>query len=89
MNKLRNSGVISTYNPRALQNLVWLSIALQFGKRGQESYRAMTKSTFRRGTDDSGSVYYEYAVCETQKKSLKWQSGNNVPTSRSHARPHR
>ena len=69
--KLISTGVISTDNPRSLLNLVWLSVALQFAKRGQEGYRAMTKDTFRRGTDDAGCMYYEYAVCETQKKTLK------------------
>ena len=77
MVKLRNSEVLGTENPRALQNLVWLSVALQFGKRGGESYRSMTKSTFRRGTDDSGSVFYEYAVCESQKN----HSGGNLSTT--------
>ena len=32
MNKLIAKGVIGTHNPRSLQNLVWLSIALHFGK---------------------------------------------------------
>lgn len=27
----------------------------------------MTKDTFRRGTDDEGNDFYEYAVCEAQK----------------------
>lgn len=88
LDKLRKSGVMSTKNPRALQNLVWLSIALQFGKRGRESYRSMSKDTFRRGTDDSGSEFYEYAVCESQKN----HSGNNLastykPQGRMHACP--
>ena len=52
------TGVMGTNNPKALQNLVWLSVALQFGKRGQEGYREMTKQTFRRGTDDAGLDYY-------------------------------
>ena len=65
--KLKDTGVIGTHNPKALLNLVWLSIAIQFGKRGQEGYRSMTKNTFRRGTDDEGNNFYEYAVCEAQK----------------------
>ena len=64
---MKDTGVIGTHNPKALLNLVWLSIAIQFGKRGQEGYRSMTKNTFRRGTDDEGNNFYEYAVCEAQK----------------------
>lgn len=77
MDKLIETGVIGTCNPRSLLNLVWLSVAFQFGKRGQENYRAMTKHTFKRGTDDSGSHYYEYAVCEKQKNN----SGQNLVTT--------
>ena len=65
--KLVETGVIGMHNPRSLQNLVWLSISLHFGKRGREGYRSMTKDTFICGMDDSGSIYYEYAVCESQK----------------------
>ena len=37
MKKLVKSGVIGTHNPQSLLNLVWLSVALQFAKRGQEN----------------------------------------------------
>ena len=77
MNKLINTGVIGTDNPRSLLNLVWLSIAFQFGKRGRESYRGMTKSTFIRGIDAAGLHYYEYGVCEKQKN----HSGKNLATT--------
>ena len=86
--KLIESEVIGTHNPRALLNLVWLSVALQFGKRGQEGYRAMTKDTFRHGVDDSGCEFYEYAVCESQKNhSGKSLASTYKPQGRMYARP--
>ena len=86
--KLVETGVIGMHNPRSLQNLVWLSISLHFGKRGREGYRSMTKDTFIRGMDDSGSIYYEYAVCESQKN----HSGGTIastykPQGRMYAQP--
>ena len=88
MEKMVATGIMGTNNPKALQNLVWLSVALQFGKRGQEGYRDMTKHTFRRGTDDAGLDYYEYAVCESQKN----HSGGSIastymPQGRMYAKP--
>ena len=35
--KLKETGVIGTHSPKALLNLVWLSIAIQFGKRGRRA----------------------------------------------------
>ena len=85
--KLISTGVISTLNPRSLLNLVWLSVALQFAKRGQEGYRSMTKDTFRRGIDDAGGVHYEYVVCETQKNhSGKTLASTHLPQGRMYAR---
>ena len=48
----------------------------------------MTKDIFIRGMDDSGSIYYEYAVCESQKN----HSGGTVastykPQGRMYAQP--
>ena len=77
MMKLITTGVISTGNPRSLINLVWLLVALQFGKRGRENYRNMTQDTFIRGIDDSGLAYYEYRVCESQKN----HSGSNLAST--------
>ena len=88
INKLKSTGVIGTDNTHSLLHLVWLSIALQFGKRGKEGYRLMTKDTFRRGNDDLGSAYYEYAVCESQKNhSGKTLSSTNLPQGRMYAQP--
>ena len=88
MLKLVETGVIGTHNPRALSNLVWLSVALQFGKRGQEGYRAMTQDTFRRGRDDSGCHFYEYAACETQKNhSGRSLASTYKPQGRMYAQP--
>ena len=44
--KFKDSGIIGTNEPLALQRLNWLNIAIHFGRRGRESYREMTKSTF-------------------------------------------
>ena len=75
--KLIETGVIGTHNRIALSNLVWFSLALQCAKRGRENYREMTKNTFKRGTDDAGVEYYEYAVCESQKN----HSGKSLATT--------
>ena len=86
--KLKTTGIIGTHNPQALLNLVWFSVALQFGKRGQEGYRLMSKETFKKGTDDLGSTYYEYAVCEAQKNhSGKTLASTHLPQGRMYAKP--
>ena len=77
MAKLIKTETIGTNNPRVLLNLVWLSVAQQFGKWGWEGYRTMTTDTFRHGTDDSGCEFYEYAVCESQKN----HSGKSLTTT--------
>ena len=65
--KLKSTGVIGTNNPKSLQNLVWLNIALHFGRRGQENYREMGLNTFRVNTDASGRRYLEQTVSEITK----------------------
>ena len=45
--KLKSTGVIGTHNPWALQYLVWLNLAIHFGRRAQENYRAMHLNTFK------------------------------------------
>ena len=48
----------------------------------------MTKDTFRRGTDDTGAAYYEYAVCEAQKNhSGKTLASTHLPQGRMYAQP--
>ena len=54
-------------NPKSLQRLVWLSLALHFGKRGSEGWRGMNKQTFVQSVDDEGRQYLEYGSCEKQK----------------------
>ena len=39
MKLLSETGVIGTGNPKSLQNLVWLSTALHFAKRGTQGWR--------------------------------------------------
>ena len=68
MAQLSESGVIGTDNPKSLQNLVWLCLALHFAKRGDEGWRRMTQATFVQGIDDQGEHYLEFANCEKQTK---------------------
>ena len=64
---LKDCGAIGTANPVALQNLVWLNIALQFARRGREGYRFMKTDTFRVGVDSDGHRYIEHTFCEKTK----------------------
>ncbi|CAL4099089.1 unnamed protein product, partial [Meganyctiphanes norvegica] len=87
--KLSESGVIGTDNPKSLQRLVWLSLALHFGhKRGAEGWRRMNKSTFVHSFDDEGKAILLYRNYEKQKNH---QEDVNVascsPETRVYARP--
>ena len=75
--KLIRSGTVGLDNPRSLQNLVWLTIALQFGKRGREGWRYMKKDTFVEGIDGEGKRYFCYKATQKEKK----YSGGSIAAS--------
>ena len=88
MVKLVETGVIGTNNPKSLQRLVWLSLALHFGKRGAEGWRGMTKSTLVTSVDDEGKTFLEYGACEKQKNhSGDVGAASYRPEARVYARP--
>ena len=75
--KLKETGTISVSNPRSLQNLVWLTLALQFGKRGREGWRLMKKDTFVECVDGQGQRYFCYKANQKEKK----YSGGSISSS--------
>ena len=88
MKQLADTGVIGTENPKALQNLVWLSIALHFAKRGSQGWRGMTKNTLVQGVDDQGMQFLEYGSCEKQKNHPGDVDNESYrPEARMYARP--
>lgn len=74
---LKTSGVIGTHNPMALQYLVWLNIALHFGRRGQEGYRVMKLNTFDIKIDAGGRRYLEQIQSEITKNHKGDKIGNS------------
>ena len=66
--KLKATGVIGMDNPVSLQRLVWLGVALNFGRRASEGYRDMTKTFFVIKTDADGRRYMQQSFCEKTKK---------------------
>ena len=77
MAKLKSTGIIGTSNPVALQRLVWLNIALHFGRRGQEGYREMTLNTFVVKLDAGGRRYLEQCQSEVTKNHKGDKVGNS------------
>ena len=65
--KLKSTNVIGLDNPLSLQRLVWLGIALHFGRRAREGYREMTKEFFVIKTDSDGRRYMQQAFREKTK----------------------
>ena len=88
MEKLVDSGTIGIDNPKSLQRLVWLSLALHFGKRGYEGWRRMTKHTLVQSVDAEGKIFLEYAACEKQKNHPgDVGAASYRPEARVYARP--
>ena len=88
MKKLVESSVIGTGNPMSLQRLVWLSLALHFGKRGSEGWRGMTKNTLVQSVDAEGKTFLEYSACEKQKNHPgDVGAASYRPEARVYARP--
>ena len=86
--RLIDTGVIGTSNPKSLQRLVWVSLALHFGKRGAEGWRGMCKSTFVENKDAEGRVFLEYHKFEKQKNHPGGTSGPSYrPQGRVYKRP--
>lgn len=56
--KLYSSGVFGLDNPATLQNKVFWDLMSNFNRRGQKGLHTLTKSAYRRFTDDKGLVYY-------------------------------
>ena len=75
--KLISTGTIGLDNPKSLQNLVWLNLLLQFGKRGQEGQRYMKKDTLIEGIDDQGLQYLSYKATQKEKR----YSGRTIESS--------
>ena len=63
----RTTGTIGIHSPRALQNLVWLNVAIHFARRGRENYRMMTKNTYQVAVDGDGRRFIEPTFCEKTK----------------------
>lgn len=75
--KLKTTNVIGTENPLALQRLVWLGIALHFGRRGREGYRTMNKDFFEIHMGADGRRYMEQTYCEKNKNHQGDKSNNS------------
>ena len=60
-------------DPVKLQEYVWFSICLQFGRRGREGWRAMKKGHFVAGTDSDGKRFITTMSTESTKNI---QGGN-------------
>ena len=65
--KLKDSGTIGTNDPKALQRLVWLNIAMHFARRGREGYRTMSKDMFHVAVDGEGHSYIAQSFFEKTK----------------------
>ena len=57
MEKMKQSNVLSSDNPQALQRLVWFSITFFLCRRGQEGQQNLTKTSFVFKVDDLGMEY--------------------------------
>ena len=55
--KMYNTGTLSNYNPRALQNKVFFEVMLHFGRRAKEGLHDLKIDSFEFRTDDDGHVY--------------------------------
>lgn len=53
-------------NPIKLQEAVWFLLTLNFGRRGREGFRSMTKDTFGVGQDDTGRYIYQRRLESTK-----------------------
>ena len=65
--KLLNSKELDVNTPSGLQNKVFVNIMTQFGRRGCEGLRNLTKKSFRVKKDEFGSEYIERAHDEISK----------------------
>ena len=67
LNKLKESGLLSTNNPRCLQNKVILDIMTHFGRRGREGLRSLKKDSFKVVADADGHMYLGMTFNESDK----------------------
>ena len=86
--KLKTTNVIGTDNPLSLQRLVWLGIALHFGRRGREGYRSMNKDFFAINIGADGRRYMQQSYCEKTKNHQGDKSNNSyMPQGRIYEQP--
>ena len=67
MSKLREYFKMNLTSPSVLQHFVWFSLCYNFGRRGREGWRMLTKETFEFQVDDVGEVY----VCQSLTEATK------------------
>ncbi|XP_072023365.1 uncharacterized protein [Amphiura filiformis] len=65
--KLRQSTVMGYASPAALQKKVYFDISYQFGRRGREGLRQLTKSSFTVKSDPKGLKYVTPNFREAEK----------------------
>ena len=88
IDKLKATNAIGTDNPLSLQRLVWIGIALHFGRRGREGYRSMTLKTFLIDTDSDGRRYLHQSHCEKTKNHQADKASNSyMPQGRIYEQP--
>ena len=88
IDKLKATGVIGTDNPLSLQRLVWLGVALHFGRRARENYRDMNMIFFIIKTDSDGRRYLQQAFCEKTKNHQADKASNSYkPQGRIYEQP--
>ena len=75
--RLIESGTIGLDNPVSLQNLVFLNLSIQLGKRGNEGWRQMKKDTLLEAIDDQGKQYLSFKANQKEKK----YSGGTIASS--------
>jgi hypothetical protein len=67
MCRFYETGTLSNDNPVALQHKVFLEVALHFGRRGNEGWRALKKDSFEKKVDPKGREYITLKFQEFDK----------------------
>jgi hypothetical protein len=67
MEKLYKSGILSNDTPKSIQRKVYVEISLNFGRRGREGLRELTKNSIQIKTDDRGHEYATLSYNELDK----------------------
>ena len=74
LEKLYQSGVLSTSSPAALQNKVWFDYMMYFCNRGRENLRDVKKTDFEVKRDSKGKKFVQLAI----QKGTKNHRGDNL-----------